>query len=431
MRVTDNDKKFGFFWIPSNDNGEPEEKDKIPGTLSIKDGGRIQLELFSSSCVTLKRKTPRIVGTVERFGFVTLDDCLYYRSNFSYGIKKWFLSIEIAFIGVQYKTNEEPKFNTFSFSVEGLHYWMRKSGIKHTNDNHNNTFSIRYELPDNTIYKIDEDIKVLFCHKGNEHFKYDIHHSSVQIVENINCKIIASKELPLSTLISVAGKINSFLYFIMDQVVCIKNVKATSENIQKEYSSINIKKPVDIKLFYKNYPFIKKSPQIVWPLFGFNFMQKNANQALNKWVNLYDKTNPALELYLSTQIGEHTSLKDNFLTLVKFIEAYHQKMFYSKKMDLKKRLKRFIEPLKELTDFHDEQRLINDIVNTRNYFTHYNPEKESKALHDDLYYLYLKLEGIVQLTLLKELGFSDPKVKYIVDDNHKLKQKVGLFSKTS
>ena len=42
MRIKEEIKRFGYFWLPSAPG------DKVPGTLSISDGGIIELEVVRS-----------------------------------------------------------------------------------------------------------------------------------------------------------------------------------------------------------------------------------------------------------------------------------------------------------------------------------------------------------------------------------------------
>ena len=88
MRLDEEFKKSGYFWLPSN----PEKR--IPGTLFIKDGGNIELEvvgLFDESIDGINRAMngsdvlERVVGHIEKDGLVTLDDCFYKNRNISFG----------------------------------------------------------------------------------------------------------------------------------------------------------------------------------------------------------------------------------------------------------------------------------------------------------------------------------------------------------
>ena len=78
MRIKEEFKKSGYFWLPST----PDKK--APGTLSISDGGHIELEVIEwfgdgvevSFNADLK-PIERIVGRIEEGEPVTLDGCFY------------------------------------------------------------------------------------------------------------------------------------------------------------------------------------------------------------------------------------------------------------------------------------------------------------------------------------------------------------------
>jgi len=76
MRIEQDFLKAGYFWLPEN------EKRKLPGTLKITDGGEIELEvlgLFDESIQGLNAplEIGRVIGTIEKDGLVTLEDCFY------------------------------------------------------------------------------------------------------------------------------------------------------------------------------------------------------------------------------------------------------------------------------------------------------------------------------------------------------------------
>lgn len=68
MRVDEEIKVIGNFWSPSNPD------DKKSGTLTIKDGGKSELELLGDlgNSSDLLHCPERIVGYVESYGPVTL-----------------------------------------------------------------------------------------------------------------------------------------------------------------------------------------------------------------------------------------------------------------------------------------------------------------------------------------------------------------------
>ena len=83
MRIDEKIEKTGFFWLPEN------EDFKIPGILTIKDGGEIELEIVGHFNSDLEYSNGmdnmlRVIGHVEKFGLVTLDDCFYINKNLSF-----------------------------------------------------------------------------------------------------------------------------------------------------------------------------------------------------------------------------------------------------------------------------------------------------------------------------------------------------------
>lgn len=134
MRLDEELQTSGYFWLPSN------SEQKIPGNLVIKDGGEIELEvvgLFDNSIDGIRVAMngsvtiDRIIGHVERYGLITLDESFYKNRNISFGgISKSKIHVNKAFLGVAYKENEEIFFNSFQFSVEGIDEWVGSSGIR-------------------------------------------------------------------------------------------------------------------------------------------------------------------------------------------------------------------------------------------------------------------------------------------------------------
>ena len=81
MRLEEEYKKTGYFWLPEK------EDNKIPGVLSIDDGGSIELEVVGHFDEAMRPLSgdddlSRIIGHVEKDGLVTLDDCFYTKKEF-------------------------------------------------------------------------------------------------------------------------------------------------------------------------------------------------------------------------------------------------------------------------------------------------------------------------------------------------------------
>ena len=194
-------------------------------------------------------------------------------------------------------------------------------------------------------------------------------------------------------------------------------------------------------------------------LFQFHHILENAESIFNNWLNAYTQIRPAIGLYFSAVTGTYKYLDGRFLALAQALETYHRRtstetlmdvdkfrnllaqllwlcpkkhrlwlkgrLYHGNEINLGLRIKRIIEPYRTyLGNSKQRNKLIRDIVNTRNYLTHYNESLElSSAKGIDLWLLCQKIEAIFQLHLLQQLGFTNEEIEMLLKDNYKIKQK--------
>ncbi|OLO08756.1 hypothetical protein BTW08_05410 [Salinicola sp. MH3R3-1] len=460
MRIEDEYVKTGYFWLPERD-----EK-KIPGVLTIKNGGDIELEvvgLFDDSVKSLNDDNDlnRIIGHVEKDGLVTLENCFYTQKNHAFeGISKSKVCVNKVLSGVAYDENEPVTFNTLSFSVDCLDEWVGISGISTDNDWENKTATISYILPENIYCDLNNGMKLEICFSCTT-----IKSSKVieaKITQRAYFKLISEDLRPLGDFTEIAYKLTNFLCFAVDTTVALKDLSATSKEIQRDGGN-GKQYPVSIKVFYPSIPFTEKVPDKSWHrmLFTYGTIKSNAQDVFNNWLRAYEIMAPGLSLYFSTKNGTQKYLDGKFLALAQGLETYHRRISDEKLMDssefdslvstisescpeehaewlngrlmhgneinLGKRLKRIIEPFKDkLGSSKKRSKLLRKIVDTRNYLTHYSENlKNNAAGGEELWNLCQKMEVIFQLHFLKVVGFSDEEIESVVENSYPLKQKIN------
>lgn len=459
MRIEEEYKKTGYFWLPG------EEARKIPGVLSINEGGKIELEIighFNESIENLREDNNiiRIIGHVEKDGLVTLDHCFYINKNIAFGgISKSKILVQRVLSGAAWDKDEPLTFNTFYFSVDCLDEWVGISGINVDRDQENKTTKITYTPPEKISFPLDNGMELEI------NFAYSL--PSFPLIKEAKITqsayfTLKSKELcELKEFTIIAFQIVNLMCFAMDDIVSIKKVSATSPEIIREaYDDINY--PAPIKIYYQSLPYSEKTPKRNWHdmLFHYRIIKDNAQQVFNNWLNAYEYLQPAFSLYFSAKTGAQRFLEGKFLALAQGLETYHRRTSDEKLMEaeefdllvnkilqtcpneniewlrgrlthgneisLSKRLKRIIEPFKEyLGTSKDRGKLLIKIVDTRNYLTHYSENLESKtAKGRDLFILCMKMEAIFILHFLNVVGFSTSEVKNAVENCYSLKQKL-------
>ena len=433
MRIKEEYKKIGKFWIPSN------KSNKVHGTLFIKDGGEI--ELVTDGKLSTSDNIQRIIGHIEQNGLVTLEKCLKKRDNNNLGVIKQTFYIERAYLGTQDIEKGKIHFNSFCFSIERLNEWVGVSGIETYRGNNfcginrnktNYNFSVKYKQPKKILYQIknegkDNDFQLNFyidCSTPAYSSKED---SGIQIKEKAYINLVSFEKLPIEDFISLARKITYLICFSINDIVCVNDVIVTSDEIKDENN-----KPVDIKMYYRSRPFTKKNIDgMKAHLFSYqnNEIKKNIEKIINSWISISNEADPAFDLYFSTQEVKDQFLELKFLTLVHSLEAYHKKVVCTKRVNLRKRIEEMMCPFKKyIGDDIKCKKIMDHIMDTRNYFTHYDKEKKSKALvGQGLYIICLMLEGIFQLTLLKQLDLiSSQDIKFIATEILKYKLEANL-----
>lgn len=457
MRIQEELKKIGYFWLPTN----PDRK--IPGTLIITEGGEIELEIFglldeSIEAVNGNYDIERIIGEIEMHHPVTLENCIYKNRNV--GLSKSFIDVNKALLGFAYGNQEIVLINTFQFSIEGIDEWVGLSGINVDEPSiEKQTPTITYIPPEKISLNLSNGMKLLiiFLSKISGFSSY----TEAKILQKTYFKLISEQEYPLDDFISSAYKITNLLGFAIDKTVCIEQVSVTSKNICRHLSKDKTI-PIDMSLYYSSLPYTKNIPKIDSHrmLFRFPQIREDAERIFNNWLNAYDFIDPALNLYFSTKTDAYKYLDGKFLALAQGLETYHRRTFNEKLMDdaifkelieelikqcpedkkdwlhgrlqhgnelnLGQRLKKITEPFKELIGSRNERKkLIRAITTTRNYFTHYNSSLELEhTTGKDLWLLCRKMEAIFQLHILQVLGFTDAEVRSVFDNSYTLQQKL-------
>lgn len=324
MRVEREYKKTGYFWLPGK------EEKKIPGVLSISDRGRVELEIVGHFDEDVKQfnsneDLSRIIGHVEKDGLVTLERCLYTKMNFAFGgISKSIILVHKVLSGAAWDKGEAVTFNTFSFSVDCLDEWVGISGITVSNDWERKAATINYEPPKEKNFCLDNGMRLEIC------FSHTLPGSPIikeaKITQRVYFRLVSEDLRELDDFTTIAFKIVNLMCFAMDEIVAIKDVSATSSEIQsavdggKQYS-------VPISIYFESIPYVEKVPNknSYEMVFNFNTIKSNAQQVFNGWLRAYEYLSPALSLYFSTKVGAQRYLDGKFLALAQGLETYHRR----------------------------------------------------------------------------------------------------------
>lgn len=459
MRIKDEIRKSGIFWLVEN------EEEKIPGEVTISNGGKIEVEingLFGGDLQLTKNTfANRIIGKLEDGRLITLDDCYYIERNLSFGgMSKSRIFSNFAMFGAAFEKDEIPTFETLEFSIDSIDEWIGITGISVTRDFEKRTATISYNPIKNLSYKISPTISLEIG------FAYTIPgfpvRNEAKITQSTFFKIVSENKISIDELTELAYKITNLVCFATDHILSMKSAVVTSSDLIQELTETE-SRPLPINLYYQSLPFTEQPIKLRNSeiLFNFSSLQDRAENFLKNWIAACDYLAPSLGLYFSVKNGGQKHLEGKFLALAQSLETYHrrtsdekmmeeksfsemidkivsgcpqehaewlqQRLQFGNEISLRKRLEKIIEPFKEIIGTNTKNKsMIGKIVSTRNYLTHYGEEAKKGAVFGiEMWKLQNKLEAILQLHIMQTIGFTKDEIKFISENCSSLKQKLS------
>lgn len=462
MRLSEPIEKSGYFWLPGK------TENRLPGILRIAETGGATLDvtgIFGDTIAALNDTTSdlnRIVGIIENGDLVTLEHCLYKNRNISFGgISKSTIYANFVLSGVQYDEGELITFSKLNFSVEGLDEWLMVSGLRveHSQDYRN--ASIHFTPPKEIAIQLPDGVRLAFT------FGWTLPGAPIiteaKITQKAYISLTSSSLRAIEDFLAIVFKINNFLCFASDETVSLDSATAYSYEITRSMSD-GKKQDVPIKIYYESIPLSEIKPKIHWHrmLFHYGDIATQLETVLNNWLNNYEASEPAFNLYFASKSGAHRYLDGRFLSLAQGIETLHRrnsketlmrknefddlvatilkgcpiekekwlktKLEYANEIPLRQRLRQMLEPFVNLYgDPKQRKHFIGKVIDTRNYLTHYDKKLSQKAAgEEELWKLCMKLEGLFQLHFLRLIGLSGESINTLTKNNHALRSKLEI-----
>lgn len=441
----------GYWWIP----GATDQK--LSGTLkySPADGALLSLlGSFSPINELLSTSTPNIDlihGVSERgHNFTLLENrCGIPRISFP-GITTEEVYPSWVFIGGHFN-RDELIFSKCSFRLTHIEEWIGDFPFSHSYERGSSLLpfqatvkpqaALKYRLP-----KIDASLESGVSFQANP-----------QRTRHFNLECLSWLSLDTNTKQSVEWYIKQITKFQKLGSLCLGlpiHVEKVVFKIKKSTEDTEKFEKLHVDLFYAQAPNIDV-PQIATfhHIFTLRELGDDGEKIVNKWLDSYEKIEPALNLFFTVFFDRSMYIDVRFLLLAQAVEVLHRLLFSGSYVDegkyqeiltpikvaipdsagpkLRSRLIDLLsfgnqfslrKRIKDLTNRFDSlsknkiidinSALINKIVDSRNYYTHYDPSLESKAARGiELYDLNQQIILILTVIIFEILGANIDDVK--------------------
>ncbi|OIQ55193.1 HEPN domain-containing protein [Neomoorella thermoacetica] len=436
----------GFWWLPGKYN------ENVEGVLKYNPGEELVLEL-TGSLTDLKKVTEDIqhdiiLGFSSNGKKITLYKCLSISLNVSMpGFPTQTFIASAAFIGEHFESIEEVRFKEVNVHYFYLEEWLRISGmnINVEQNNRERYFCIHYYQPDDIKVLIDNWILAIYFTVNYSRDRAD----GLKIKETAVVSFQFKEGLPFEEILNkIIGRWEDFFTFATGEAAFPSAIKAFVEKDSKHRETEIVYRRINGSTTPKKLTYHDM-------LFTFRDIQEKFGAFLNNWFSKAEVLRPVYNLFFGLRYNPGGYLQYQFLTLAQALETYHRrtKCNYVRSPDKYEKMmneilnsipNKYVEWLKEKLKYSNEPTLrhrirdifkdfglvvdkyigdvkgfINEVVEARNYLTHYDKSKETEKGkdHSELYNLVKKLEVILDVCLLYELGFSLDKVEELLSRN--------------
>jgi len=424
--MTENFKYNGEWFLPS-------AKDKkVRGILSYDANQDCVLELLGSFNDKISRQQVDeeiILGITLEGKQITLYRCMKtkFRSSTMLmddgsKITSTFYSADYILENIHVDSPSELCFQKIASEINNLDEWIGIYGFTSSTDefSEKHKFSIEYQRPESIKFSIDENLDGEF--KFTESFPGSFgYQKEINLKQNVVLIISSMSNYSIDHLLEYLFTFQKFLILALYTETYPNSIVLCRNDITINCSDgTSYEKEI---ILYSSFPRRNKLKRIRcgYPiLFCYNDIKDEFPKIIKRWYEKCEILKPAINLLFQRFYNNGNVLENLFLNLAQAAETFHRRI-YSRRGHLEERLEKIMsEYTNEYLDgiIVDKKSFAQQIADSRNYYTHYNPEDEKKALKGEkLIFLTERLKVILACAFLLEAGFDRDKLQKLLERN--------------
>ncbi|NCC15350.1 MAG: hypothetical protein EOM28_03215 [Clostridia bacterium] len=391
---------------------------------------------------------PIIYGEISNGTKVTLSNCkVVNRHTQNFQLDTITIFAEYMFVGAEY-TQDQLSFNGYSYVFSNIIEW---SGLCYFDSCLDQPISYKWEIKEDVTVQCREGLSITFTPEMGA-LPLRCTKSELKLYQNVNVKFEYEKPVLISESLEDVKSLIHLIDIGIEDNIYIEKIKCFSNNFKEEDGQY-----IPISAYINQPQESLYSPEAYYNLFTLPMLTEE-NRLFEKWFAIYGKLKPIVDLYSSVFSYPKMPIEMVFLNAVQALETYHARFVCDKLKDYKEKAQLLIdgrpeterelhkmqflsttqidENIKyiilksrlcdlficnfqfEFCNFYEERfpyKLIDSIVDTRHYFTHYSSAKEQKALSGkNLNYGIRIMRLVLEFYILNEIGFSIDHIRKVI-----------------
>jgi hypothetical protein len=432
-----NHEFLGLWWVPGR------EDDKLTATLRIERGkpelqtlGNFGHKLISESereksFALDPADQERVHGISSDGKSITLQGLSSRDNTLSMpGIPTCKYVAKVALVGKHFPENEEIAFDEISIRASDLNAWTKVNGFKSHMDFEQlddagslgfSAVNVRYEGPEAISISLSrgEEISIRFT-AANKGLGYGAEH--VELRQDAALHFHFAKKTSLEDIYLRVGQIRNFLSFAVGRPVSVVSVAGYEG--KHTGAGPDRRRPVELLWPISHNPGPPVQRRFAREmLFTLPEAQPNISTVVKKWLYRQDRLKPVFNLFFGVLYHPDLYLEVKFLTFAQAIETYDFRRHRRPgKKHLADRVRDVLGECRTVSKRivgsreSDLDMFIKTFIDSRNYYTHYDPRLEERAAKGvPLYLLTLQLQAIIEMSLLREMGFPSRAISEILE----------------
>lgn len=427
----------GLWWLPTNESAT------LSGTLIITKGGAA-LELIGHFGHELLSETegektysldlaeqPRIVGLSTDGKPITLEGHWAAPHTVSFpGIATATYKRNVTLIGKQFADGEDIGFDEISIRASDLNNWTRVSGFdsgigieKHKEEDYLvfSNVGIRFDAPD--------DIDIALARGESAFIRFSAQSQGIgpgtdhiALHQEAALHLRFAKRVGLYQVFDRVSQIRNFPSLAVGRPVAILSVTGYQDDHVRDKTET----PLPIELLWEipynpDPPTRARHPREM--LFTLPEATPEISIVMTSWFAKQVRLAPVFNLFFGVRHHPGMSLEVRFLAYAQAVETYdYRRRRRPGKKTLAERMGDVLGECRTVSkrivgsEPGDQAAFIEAFKIARNYYTHYNPRLEKKAaLGAALFLLFIQLQAIIEMSLLRELGFGCRSIDAILE----------------
>ena len=415
------------------------------GKLTYDPNGNMRLELNGvNKTIKINRRLELVTGTTTK-GDITLLDLTCENTNTTRKTIKLNYTPKVILKGKIFENSKDLKFRKFKFNLFNLRSWLSIKGGELSLVNYDSV-KFDYSKPEDFTFNVRNEFKGILSQSIN--VDEDFRNAKIKLEEFSRIEIVYDEKQDIDVILKHIRIITGFITLLTFE----QSYPLSISFYDEDYNDIHnpqLGHLFGLDCYIKRYPYSenyrkRSSNELLVP---FTSITDRLGSVLSRWIELEKEITPVVYLLLGAFRDKRNFNVNDFMDIVRALESFHRMTFpeekkfsdeifkeilgnikkslevpeqrewimsrvrFANEISLKQRLEGLVKKYLNNSfekDIESHSKFIKRIVDTRNYYTHFDANSGNPILDgQELYDNYKVLIKILISCILKELGFKN------------------------